>query len=148
MENNVRKILMDRPLVIPRIIINNYKKLNITEEELIILIFIINFIPSAFKILNPFSVFTHKIFANPLVFHKGTVRTGIVIANPLVPHQFAAFVSIPDTTNILPDCLSCSLRPLRHTKHRKHHCEYCQYDSSFSLHYLSFPPHLSKLICN
>ena len=24
MENNVRKILMDRPLVIPRIIINNY----------------------------------------------------------------------------------------------------------------------------
>ena len=27
MENNVRKILMDRPLVIPRIIINNYKKL-------------------------------------------------------------------------------------------------------------------------
>lgn len=43
MENNVRKILMDRPLVIPRIIINNYKKLNITEEELIILIFIIDY---------------------------------------------------------------------------------------------------------
>ena len=43
MENNVRKILMDRPLVIPRIIINNYKKLNISEEELIILIFIIDY---------------------------------------------------------------------------------------------------------
>ena len=43
MENNVRKILMDRPLVIPRIIINNYKKLNIAEEELIILIFIIDY---------------------------------------------------------------------------------------------------------
>ena len=43
MENNVRKILMDRPLVIRRIIINNYKKLNITEEELIILIFIIDY---------------------------------------------------------------------------------------------------------
>ena len=43
MENNVRKILMDRPLVIPRIIINNYKKLNITEEELIILVFIIDY---------------------------------------------------------------------------------------------------------
>ena len=43
MENNVRKILMDRPLVIPRIIINNYKKLNITEEEFIILIFIIDY---------------------------------------------------------------------------------------------------------
>ena len=41
MENNVRKILMDRPLVIPRIIINNYKKLNITEEELIILIMVL-----------------------------------------------------------------------------------------------------------
>ena len=48
MENNVRKILMDRPLVIPRIIINNYKKLNITEEELIILIFIINSFPFIF----------------------------------------------------------------------------------------------------
>ena len=34
---------MDRPLVIPRIIINNYKKLNITEEEFIILIFIIDY---------------------------------------------------------------------------------------------------------
>ena len=43
MENNVRKILMDRPLVIPRIIINNYKILIITEEELIILIFIIDY---------------------------------------------------------------------------------------------------------
>ena len=43
MENNVRKILMDRPLVIPTIILNNYKKLNITEEELIILIFIIDY---------------------------------------------------------------------------------------------------------
>ena len=43
MENNVRKILMDRPLVIPRIIINNYKKLNSTEEDLIILIFIIDY---------------------------------------------------------------------------------------------------------
>lgn len=34
--------MMDRPVIIPRMIFNNYKRLNITEEELIILIFIID----------------------------------------------------------------------------------------------------------
>ena len=58
MENNVRKILMDRPLVIPRIIINNYKKLNITEEELIILIFIIYY--GVYLEYNP-SIFVQEL---------------------------------------------------------------------------------------
>ncbi len=33
---------MDKPLVVPKLLFNNYKKLNISDSELIILIFIIN----------------------------------------------------------------------------------------------------------
>lgn len=42
MNDKIFNLLMDKPIVIPRIIFNNYKRLNITEEELVILIFIIN----------------------------------------------------------------------------------------------------------
>lgn len=42
MDNNIMKILKDSPIVIPRILLNNYKKLNITEEELVVLIIIIS----------------------------------------------------------------------------------------------------------
>lgn len=42
MDNNIINILKDKPIIIPRILLNNYKKLNITEEELIILIIIIS----------------------------------------------------------------------------------------------------------
>ena len=42
MEENIIKILQQRPIVIPRLLFNNYKQLNITEEELIILIYIMD----------------------------------------------------------------------------------------------------------
>lgn len=42
MDEKILNLMMDRPVIIPRIIFNNYKRLNITEEELIILIFIID----------------------------------------------------------------------------------------------------------
>lgn len=42
MNNNVLKIIKDRPLTIPKLLFNNYKKLNITEEEFIILIYLLN----------------------------------------------------------------------------------------------------------
>lgn len=42
MDNNILKILTDSPIVIPRILFNNYKKLNITEEELIVIMLIIS----------------------------------------------------------------------------------------------------------
>lgn len=48
--------MMNKPIVIPRIIFNNYKRLNITEEELIILIFIIDL--------------GNKIVYNPDIFVK------------------------------------------------------------------------------
>lgn len=42
MNNNILKILQDRPVVVPRILFNNYKRLNISEEELLIVMVIIS----------------------------------------------------------------------------------------------------------
>ncbi len=42
MNNKVINILKEKPIIIPKILFKNYKKLNITEEELIVLIYIIN----------------------------------------------------------------------------------------------------------
>ena len=42
MDNNILKILQDNPIVVPRILFNNYKRLNIDEEELIIIMLIIS----------------------------------------------------------------------------------------------------------
>ncbi len=42
MTDNLVNILKEKPIIIPRILLNNYKLLNITEEELIVLIYIIN----------------------------------------------------------------------------------------------------------
>ena len=42
MDNNILKILQDNPIVVPRILFNNYKKLNISEEELVIVMLVIS----------------------------------------------------------------------------------------------------------
>jgi len=42
MDEKILNLMSERPIVIPRIIFNNYKRLNITEEELMVLIFIID----------------------------------------------------------------------------------------------------------
>ena len=42
MDEKILNLMIERPVIIPRIIFNNYKRLNITEEELVILIFIID----------------------------------------------------------------------------------------------------------
>ena len=42
MNNNVLSLLKDSPIVVPRILFNNYRKLNITEEELVIIMLIIS----------------------------------------------------------------------------------------------------------
>lgn len=43
MDNNILNLIQDRPIIVPRILFNNYRKLNITEEELIIIMLIITF---------------------------------------------------------------------------------------------------------
>jgi len=42
MDEKILDLMMERPVIVPRMIFNNYKRLNITEEELVILIFIID----------------------------------------------------------------------------------------------------------
>lgn len=42
MDNKILNLLQDRPIVIPRILFNNYKMLNILEEELIVIMLIIS----------------------------------------------------------------------------------------------------------
>ena len=42
MDNNILNLLQDTPIVVPRILFNNYKRLNITEEELIVIMLIIS----------------------------------------------------------------------------------------------------------
>jgi len=42
MDNNILKILQDNPIVVPRILFNNYRKLNISEEELVIVMLVIS----------------------------------------------------------------------------------------------------------
>ena len=42
MDNNIFILLQDRPIVVPRILFNSYRKLNITEEELVIIMLIIS----------------------------------------------------------------------------------------------------------
>ncbi len=42
MDNKLIELLQEKPIVVPKIIFNKYKKLNITEEELILLIYMIN----------------------------------------------------------------------------------------------------------
>jgi len=42
MDEKILNLMMEKPIVVPRMIFNNYKRLNITEEELVILIYIID----------------------------------------------------------------------------------------------------------
>ena len=42
MNNNVLNLLQDKPIVVPRILFNNYKRLNINEEEFIVIMLIIS----------------------------------------------------------------------------------------------------------
>lgn len=42
MDNNILKILQDSPVIVPRILLNNYRKLNINEEELVVIMLIIS----------------------------------------------------------------------------------------------------------
>lgn len=43
MDKNIIKLIQDKPIVVPRILFNTYRRLNITEEELIIIMLIISF---------------------------------------------------------------------------------------------------------
>lgn len=42
MDNNILRLMQDSPIIVPRILFNNYRKLNIAEEELVIVMLIIS----------------------------------------------------------------------------------------------------------
>lgn len=42
MDDKIKELLISKPLIVPRILLNNYKKLNVSDSELIVLIFMIN----------------------------------------------------------------------------------------------------------
>lgn len=51
MNQNILNLLQDKPLIVPKIVFQNYRKLNLTEKELVLLIYLMNIGP---KILyNP-----------------------------------------------------------------------------------------------
>ncbi|MBQ2873106.1 MAG: DnaD domain protein [Bacilli bacterium] len=41
MNDNILSLLQDKPIIVPRILFNNYKRLNIDEEELVVIMLII-----------------------------------------------------------------------------------------------------------
>jgi len=43
MNNNLLNLLQERPIVVPKILLNNYKKMNITDEELILIMLIMSY---------------------------------------------------------------------------------------------------------
>lgn len=71
MDNNILKLLQDSPIVVPRILFNNYKKLNINEEELVVIMLIIS--------LGNMIEFNPDIFVQELNMEKPKVM--IIISN-------------------------------------------------------------------
>ena len=43
MNNNLINLLQERPIVVPKILLNNYKKMNITDSELIVIMLIMSY---------------------------------------------------------------------------------------------------------
>ena len=81
MEEKVIDFMMDRPIIIPRFLFKNYKKLNISEEELIVLIYIID--------MGTKVVYNPDIFVRDLCFDKYRVME--IISN-LVEKKFISVV--------------------------------------------------------
>ena len=61
MDNKVISLLKDRPFYMPKILLNNYKKLEITDEELIIIMVVMNY---GDKVLYDPELFTKEINGN------------------------------------------------------------------------------------
>ena len=74
MSNNILNLLQDRPIVVPRILFNNYKKLNIDEEELVVIMLIIS--------LGNKIEYNPDVFVEELGMDKHKVMT--VISNLIV----------------------------------------------------------------
>ena len=99
MDKKIIKLLQEKPIIIPKLLFNNYKKLNIKEEELIIIIFILN-ISTKIK-YNP------QTFVEELNIDKYKVME---IINNLMEKGFLNIDLITNSKNIKEEYLS--LEPL------------------------------------
>lgn len=98
MDDKILEILGQKPIVIPRFLFNNYKDLNITEAELIILIFIID---NGNKILyNP------EIFTNELGLDKYKVME---LINNLMEKKIISLVVEKNSNNKMEEYISLDL---------------------------------------
>lgn len=119
MDEKILGLMTDRPVIIPRLIFNNYKRLNVTEEELIVLIFIIdlgnkiNYNPDIFvnelnmekfkamEILN--SLYEKKLI-NIIVEKNSNNKTEEFITLDLLYSKILnLFKEVQDTTSINTD---------------------------------------------
>ena len=89
---------MEKPITIPRMIFNNYKRLNITEEELIVLIFIIDF--GGRIVYNP------DIFVNELKMEKFKVME---LLNSLYEKKIITISVEKNSTNKSEEFISLDL---------------------------------------
>lgn len=62
MEEKIKSVIQERPIIIPRILFKDYKKLNILEEELILLIYLID--------MGDKIIYNPDIFVKELGFDK------------------------------------------------------------------------------
>ena len=97
MDDRLVNIIKDRPLVIPRYIFNNYKKLGLTEEELIVLIYLINVVGKI--VYNP------ELFVNELHIEK---FKAMEIMNNLAEKKMISFY-LEKNNNISEEYISLEL---------------------------------------
>jgi len=97
MDDRLVNIIKDRPLVIPRYIFNNYKKLGLTEEELIVLIYLIN--------VDGKIVYNPELFVNELHIEK---FKAMEIMNNLVEKKMISFY-LEKNNNISEEYISLEL---------------------------------------
>ena len=69
MSNNLINIIKDKPIVVPRLLINNYKSLGITDEELVIIMIILSYGDKV--------VYDPELFANEINSNKRDVMKTI-----------------------------------------------------------------------
>ena len=98
MDSKILNLMTERPVIIPRIIFNNYKRLNITEEELVILIFIID--------LGNKIVYNPDIFVSELHIEKYKVME---ILNSLSEKKLITITVEKNSNNIREEYISLEL---------------------------------------
>lgn len=98
MDNKILELMMEKPIIIPRMIFNNYKRLNISEEELVVLIFIMD--------LGSKIVYNPDVFVSQLNIEKFKVME---ILNSLSEKKLITIVVEKNKSNKSEEYISLEL---------------------------------------